>query len=182
VSRSGWTGEDGYEVWGDHGVIAKLIELMINNGVKPTGIIARDTLRMEMGYVLGGHEYGEDPVKYPCVISLRYGLGAITWGKRGFVGEDALYACLREGVRWVRMGVKMSKKHARIIPREDTKIYVEDEMIGWVTSGTYSPILKRGIAQAYIDSRYAIENIPVKLLIRGREYEGKIVDFPFIKK
>ncbi|WP_052833674.1 glycine cleavage system aminomethyltransferase GcvT [Staphylothermus hellenicus] len=182
ISRSGWTGEDGFEVWGDHSSIAKLLDILVKEGVKPAGIIARDTLRMEMGFVLGDHEYGEDPVKYPCAISLRYGLGAITWSKKGYVGEEALRACLREGVRWVRMGIKMSKKNARIIPREHMPVYVEDQVVGWITSGTYSPILRRGIAQAYIDARYAIEDLPVKIMMRNRFYEGKIVDFPFITK
>lgn len=182
VSRSGWTGEDGFEIWGEHSSIAKLLDILVKEGVKPAGIIARDTLRMEMGFVLGDHEYGEDPTKYPCVISLRYGLGAITWSKKGYVGEEALRAYLREGVRWIRMGIKMSKKNARIIPREHTPVYVEDQVVGWVTSGTYSPILRRGIAQAYIDVRYAIEDLPVKIMMRNRFYEGKIVDFPFINK
>lgn len=182
ISRSGWTGEDGFEIWGPHSSIAKFIDLLVKEGVKPAGIIARDTLRMEMGFVLGDHEYGEDPAKYPCAVSLRYGLGAITWSKKGYVGEEALRACLREGVRWVRMGIKMSKKHARIIPREHAPIYIEDQLIGWVTSGAFSPILKRGIAQAYIDTRYAIEDLPVRIMIRDRAYDGKIVNFPFIKK
>jgi len=182
ISRSGWTGEDGFEIWGEPRQIARLIELLISAGAKPVGIIARDTLRMEMGYVLGGHEYGEDPVKYPCAISLRYGLGAITWNKHGYVGEQALRACLKDGIRWIRMGIKMSKKHARIIPRENTPVSIEGQYVGWVTSGAYSPVLKRGIAQAYIDSRYAIVDIPVTIQIRGKEYSGKIVDFPFIRK
>ena len=180
VSRSGWTGEDGFEIWGEHSEIRKLVLKLVEMGVKPAGLIARDTLRMEMGFVLGEHEYGEDPVRYPCALSLRYGLGAIDW-KKGYVGEEALRACRRNGVRWIRVGIKMSKKHARIIPRENTVIYVEDLPVGWVTSGSFSPVLKRGIAQAYIDSRYALFGEPVELEIRSRRYKGKIVDFPFIK-
>ncbi len=182
ISRSGWTGEDGFEIWGEHQAIKQLMRILVDKGVKPAGIIARDTLRMEMGYVLGEHEYGEDPVKYPCALSLRYGLGAIDWKKKGYVGEEALRSCRRNGVRWVRIGVKMSKKAARIIPREGSSIYVEDIYVGWITSGSFSPVLKRGIGQAYIDSRYALFGEPVELEIRGKRYPGKIVDFPFIKK
>lgn len=181
VSRSGWTGEDGFEIWGDHKSIWRLITLLVDKGARPAGIIARDTLRMEMGYVLGGHEYGEDPVKYPCALSLRYGLGAIDWKKKGYIGEEALRACRREGVRWVRVGLKMSKKSARVIPREETKIYVEDQLVGWVTSGSFSPVLKRAIAQAYIDARYALFGEPVELEVRGKRHTAKIVDFPFIE-
>jgi aminomethyltransferase len=182
VSRSGWTGEDGFEVWGEHGEIKKLVEALVARGVKPAGLIARDTLRIEMGFVLGGHEYGEDPVKFPCAVSLRYGMGAITWEKRGFVGEDALRACRREGVRWVRLGLRMGKEAGRLFPREGSGVYVEDVYVGWVTSSCYSPVLSRGIAMAYIDTRYAVIGEEVEVDIRGKKYSARIVDFPFIKK
>jgi len=182
VSRSGWTGEDGFEIWGEPKAIQALIEKLIEKGVTPCGVIARDSLRMEMGFVLGEHEYGEDPLKFPCALSLRYGLGAIDWGKHGFVGEEALRACRKEGVRWIRVGIKMKKKFARIIPRQGYKLFIEDVFVGWVTSGSFSPVLKRGIAQAYIDSRYALFGESVDIEVRGKLYSGKIVDFPFISK
>ncbi|MEM0218081.1 MAG: glycine cleavage system aminomethyltransferase GcvT [Desulfurococcaceae archaeon] len=182
ISRSGWTGEDGFEVWGRHSEIRKLVDLLVSKGVKPAGIIARDTLRIEMGFVLGGHEYGEDPVKFPCALSLRYGMGAITWGKKGFVGEEALRACRRDGVRWVRVGLKMGKEAGRLFPREGSSVYVEDIYVGWVTSGCYSPVLNRGIAMAYLDTRYALFGEEVQVDIRGKRYSAKIVDFPFIEK
>lgn len=182
VSRSGWTGEDGFEVWTNHGEARKLVELLLSRGVKPAGIIARDTLRIEMGFVLGGHEYGEDPVKFPCALSLRYGMGAITWEKKGFVGEEALKAYRRDGLRWIRVGLRMGKEAGRLFPREEAPVYVEDVRVGWVTSGCFSPVLGRGIAMAYIDTRYAIFGEEVEVEIRGRRYPAKIVDFPFIKK
>lgn len=182
ISRSGWTGEDGFEIWSEPSNIKIVVDKLLEHGVKPAGLIARDSLRMEMGFVLGDHEYGEDPVKYPCAVSLRYGMGAISWNKHGFVGEEALRACRREGVRWIRVGLKMSKKASRIIPRKNDHVYVDDQLVGWVTSGSYSPVLKRGIAQAYIDTRYAIFGDPVEVVIRGKRYEAKIVDFPFIDK
>jgi len=182
VSRSGWTGEDGFEIWGEHESIRNVVEELVKLGVKPAGIIARDSLRTEMGFVLGEHEYGEDPLKYPCALSLRYGMGAITWSKRGFVGEEALRACRREGVKWIRVGLKLGKEAGRVVPRKDDQIYVEDQLVGWVTSGVYSPVLNRGIAQAYIAAEYAIFGESVDIAIRGKRYEAKIVDFPFIKK
>jgi len=137
---------------------------------------------MEMGFVLGEHEYGEDPVKYPCALSLRYGMGAITWSKKGFAGEEALRACRREGVRWIRVGLKLAKEAGSIVPRTGDQVYVEDVNVGWVTSGSYSPVLKRGIAQAYVDSRYALFGEYVEVVVRGKRVEAKIVDFPFIEK
>jgi len=182
VSRSGWTGEDGFEIWGEHGEIKKLVETLLAKGVKPAGLIARDTLRIEMGFVLGGQEYGEDPLKYPCALSLRYGMGAITWEKRGFLGEEALRACRREGVRWVRAGLRMGKEAGRLFPRHGNRVCVEDVDVGWVTSGCYSPILARGIAMAYVDTRYALFGEEVEVEVHGKRYPAKIVDFPFIKK
>jgi aminomethyltransferase len=180
VSRSGWTGEDGFEVWAEPGAMARVIEAALEAGAKPVGIAARDTLRIEMGFVLGGHEYGEDPARYPCALSLRYGMGAIDWSKKGFEGEEALRACRREGVRWIRVGLVMKKKYARVVPRQGYKIYVEDQPVGWVTSGTFSPILKRGIGMGYIDVRYAITDEPVQIEARGKMAEAKISDFPLI--
>ncbi|WP_440059254.1 glycine cleavage system aminomethyltransferase GcvT [Thermogladius sp. 4427co] len=182
VSRSGWTGEDGFEIWAKPSNALKLVNLFVEKKIKPAGLIARDTLRIEAGFVLGGNEYGEDPLKYPCAVGLRYGMGAITWEKKGFVGEQALRACRREGPRWVRYGLKFSKEAGRIVPRHGDPIYVEDIQVGWVTSGEFSPFLERAIAQAYIDTRYAILGEDVEVAIRGRRFTAKIVDFPFIKK
>lgn len=182
VSRSGWTGEDGFEIIAKPGAAEVILRESIRAGAKPAGIAARDTLRIEMGFVLGGFEYGEDPLKFPCAYSLRYGMGAIDWSKRGFIGEEALRACRREGARWVRVGLIMRKEAARVIPRHGYKVYVEDMEVGWVTSGTYSPVLGRGIAQAYIDSRYALIGESVEVEVRGSRYEARITDFPFIKR
>ena len=180
ISRSGWTGEDGFEIWAEPKYMIEIYRALLKAGAKPVGIISRDTLRIEMGYVLGEHEYGEDPVKFPPAISLRYGLGAIDWRKHGFIGEEALRSYRREGVRWIRVGIKMRKKYARMVPRQGYKIYVEDQLVGWVTSGTYSPYLKTSVAQAYVDVRYAIFGEVVEVEIRGKRYEGKILDFPLV--
>lgn len=184
ASRSGWTGEDGFEFWIRHSDAVKLIKELIGVGVKPVGIASRDSLRIEMGFVLGGHEYGEDPLRYPCALSLRYGLGAIDWKKTGYVGESALRACRREGVRWIRIGLVMKKKYARFIPRQGYLLKVEDQIVGWVTSGTFSPIINRGIGQAYIDTRYAVLGEPVTVVREDgkRSGEAKIQDFPLIPK
>lgn len=182
ISRSGWTGEDGFEIWGHPAEISKLVDAIVKLGVPLAGLIARDTLRIEMGFVLGGHEYGEDPREFPCAVALRYGYGAITWSKKGFVGEEMLRACKREGTRWIRYGLKLGKEAGRLFPRQGAKVYVEDIPIGWVTSGTYSPVINRGIAMAYIDSRYAILGDEVEVEIRDKRFPAKIVDFPFIEK
>jgi len=182
VSRSGWTGEDGFEIWARHGDAERIFRALVEAGVKPIGIAARDTLRIEMGFVLGGHEYGEDPLRFPCALSLRYGMGAIDWGKTGYRGWEALRACRREGVRWIRVGLVMKKKHARFVPRQGYPILVEDQAVGWVTSGTFSPVAGRGVGMGYVDVRYAITGEPVEVEARGRRYEAKLSDFPLIKR
>jgi len=180
ISRSGWTGEDGFEIWAEPKAMVEIYRALLKAGAKPVGTICRDTLRIEMGYVLGEDEYGEDPTKFPPALCLRYGLGAITWSKRGFIGEEALRACRREGCRWIRVGIRMTKKHARAILRHGYPVYVEDQVVGWITSGAYSPYLKRSVGQAYIDSRYAIFGEYVEVEIRGKRYEGRIFDFPLV--
>jgi len=183
LSRSGWTGEDGYEVWVRIEASIEVFKRLVSAGAKPVGIAARDSLRMEMGFVLGGNEYGEDPRLFPCATSLRYGMGAIDWEKSGFIGESVLRACRREGARWLRYGFVMKKDWARFIPRKGYGIYVDGIHVGWITSGNFSPILNRGIAQGYIDSRYAITGDAVEISDgKGRSGEAKIEDFPLIKK
>ncbi len=180
ISRSGWTGEDGFEIWAEPKAMVEIYRALLKAGAKPVGTVCRDTLRIEMGFVLGGHEYEEDPTKFPPANSLRYGMGAIDWDKHGFIGEEALRAYRREGVRWIRVGIRMRKKHARAILRFGYPLYIEDQYAGWVTSGTYSPYLKRSVGQAYIDARYAIFGDFVEVEIRGKRYEGRILDFPLI--
>jgi aminomethyltransferase len=182
VSRSGWTGEDGFEVWARPRETLEIYRALLKAGVKPVGIISRDTLRIEMGFVLGGNEYGEDPTRWPCALSLRYGMGAIDWGKKGYEGYEALHACRREGVRWIRVGFVMKKKYARIIPRHGYRILVEGEPVGWVTSGAYSPVIGRAVGMGYIDVRYAILDEPVEIEARGRIVEARLREFPLIPK
>ncbi|WFO74582.1 glycine cleavage system aminomethyltransferase GcvT [Desulfurococcaceae archaeon MEX13E-LK6-19] len=180
ISRSGWTGEDGFEIWAEPPAMIRIYEKLLEAGAKPVGTIARDTLRIEMGFVLGEHEYGEDPTRFPNAISLRYGLGAIDWHKHGFAGEEALRAYRREGVKWIRVGLRFRKKDGRVVPRTGYKIYIDDVEVGWITSGTYSPYLKRGVAQAYIEAPYAVFGETVEVQIRNKRYEAKIVDFPLV--
>ncbi|MCX8196198.1 MAG: glycine cleavage system aminomethyltransferase GcvT [Acidilobaceae archaeon] len=182
VSRSGWTGEDGFEIVAEPSSAKEIYLAALRAGARPAGIVARDTLRMEMGFVLLGKEYGEDPQRFPCAVSLRYGMGAIDWSKRGFVGEEALRSCRKMGAEWVRVGLVMRKEAARVIPREGTKVIVEDQEVGWVTSGTFSPVLERGIAQAYVRAPYALIGETVEVEVRGERHEAKVSDFPFIKR
>lgn len=175
VSRSGWTGEDGFEILGKPEVVGRVFRELVEKGVTPAGLAARDTLRLEMGFVLYGHDINEDITP----VEARYWVW--TPGKKGYIGYEALIEKLKKGVDRVRLGIKMKKK-VKAIPREGDKIVVEGVEVGVVTSGNYSPTLKRGIAMGYVDSRHALIGLGVEVNIRGRYYPGKLSDFPLYKK
>ncbi len=175
VSRSGWTGEDGFEIWANPEVGAKIFKALVEYGATPAGLAARDTLRLEMGFVLYGHDIDENTTP----VEARYWVW--TPGKTGYIGYEALREVLKKGVDKIRVGVKMKKK-VKAIPRRGDLVTVEGEVIGEVTSGNYSPTMKRGIGMAYVDSRHALIGLEIEANIRGRGYPGKLVDFPILKK
>jgi len=175
ISRSGWTGEDGFEIIGDPETIKRLFKELVEIGCQPAGLIARDSLRIEMGFCLYGSEIDENTNP----IEARYWV--FDWDKPSYIGKEAIEDVLLKGVERVRFGIRM-KKGVKFVPRKGYRVYVRSKEVGIVTSGTFSPILNRAIAQAYILSSYAIPGLEVEVEIRGRRYKGKIVDFPFIKK
>ena len=180
VSRSGWTGEDGFEIIAEAGegekILRKAAEILPSLGGKLCGLGARDSLRMEVGFVLYGHEIDEETTP----VDARYWWVYQPGPKQDCVGCPALREALRRGARRVRVGLKLGKKH-RIVPRPGDKIYVEDVEVGVVTSGAYSPVLKRSLAQAYIDPAHALMGLQVAVERRGRRYKAKIVDFPLVQ-
>ena len=142
VSRSGWTGEDGFEIIAEAAegekILRKAAELLPGLGGRLCGLGARDTLRMEVGFVLYGHEIDEETTP----VDARYWWVFQPGPKDDCVGCGALREALRRGARRVRVGLKLSKK-ARIVPRQGDKVYVDDVEIGYVTSGAYSPEIGR---------------------------------------
>ncbi len=179
VSRSGWTGEDGFEIIAEVGegekILRKAAELLPRLNGKLCGLGARDSLRMEVGFVLYGHEIDEtiNPVE------ARYWWVFQPGPKEDCLGCKALREALRRGADRVRVGLRLGKK-SRIVPRQGDKIYVEDVEIGYVTSGAYSPILRRSLAQAYIDARHALMGMSVMIERRGKLHKAKIIDFPAV--
>ncbi|HDI74588.1 MAG: glycine cleavage system aminomethyltransferase GcvT [Thermoprotei archaeon] len=173
VSRSGWTGEDGYEIMIPSDSASKIWSALIKAGATPCGLAARDSLRIEMGYCL----YGEDIDENTTPLEARYWV--FTFNKPPYIGYDALLKKYEEGVDRIRLGIKLKE---RVVPRRGCKIYMGEKCIGEITSGTYSPVLNCGIGIAYIDSRHALVGAPVVVDIRGKKRKAKIVDFPFITK
>jgi aminomethyltransferase len=175
ISRSGWTGEDGFEIIASPQTALKILEKARSLGIKLAGLIARDSLRLEMGYVL----YGEDIDEDVNPLEARYWV--YTRGKKGCIGCEALGEIGRRGVSRVRYMFRL-KKGARLIPRKGYRVLYEGEDIGYITSGTYSPYLDRPIAMGYVKSSHALPGMSVDIEIRGRLYEAKMLDYPLIKK
>ncbi|AEM38867.1 glycine cleavage system T protein [Pyrolobus fumarii 1A] len=178
VSRSGWTGEDGFEIYADPDTSAKLFRALVEAGARPCGLGARDSLRMEVGFPLIGDELGPDVTPIEARYWLVLDMGKVASGE--CVGCDAVWRRLLEGVSRVRLGVKLGKG-VRLVPRKGDKILVGDVEIGRVTSGAYSPILERGIGQAYIDAGHALPGLEVVVERGKKRVKAKLVDFPLIK-
>jgi aminomethyltransferase len=177
VSRTGYTGEHGYEFF----VPAERAEAMWNAimeagkepGLMPCGTGSRDVLRLEMGYVLYGSDI--DETRTP----LEAGLGAYVDLKKEFIGRDALEKLKAEGVKRKLAGFVLLEKG---VPRPGGSIFSENREIGSVTSGNHSPHVRTGIGLGYVFTRYAQAGQEVEIEVKDREIAAKIVDLPFYKK
>ncbi len=177
VSRSGWTGEDGFEIYAEPGVAARLFRTLVEKGAKPCGLGARDSLRMEVGFPLVDDELTREVTP----VEARYWL-VLDWGKvaRGeCVGCEAVWRRAREGVARVRLGVRLAKGE-KGVPRKGDRLLVGDVEVGRVTSGAYSPVLGRGIGQAYVEAGHALPGMEVRVERGRRLLRAKLVEFPFI--
>ncbi len=173
VSRTGYTGELGFEIYGYSDSIIYLWKELINLGVKPAGLASRDILRMEMAYCL----YGSDIDKKTNPIEA--GLKWITdCSKKNFIGKDAIQKVLLEGDNRKLVAFIMQE---RAIPRHGYDILLDSDIIGKVTSGTQSPMLENGIGLAYINNNANKIGDLVSVNIRNKLIPAKIVKPPFIK-
>jgi len=182
VSRTGYTGEDGFEIFifkdcSEEDAL-NLWNAILEAGkefkIEPCGLAARDTLRLEAGFCLYGNELDEETT--PIEAGLNFG---VKFDERDFIGKDVLLRQMKEGVSRTRVGLRMI---GRGIPRKGMKILKENEEIGFVTSGTLSPILRTGIAMGYIPPKYASLGTKLNISIRGRLSEAEVVKFPFYDK
>lgn len=180
VARTGYTGERGYELFTDGTHASELWEALSAAGrafdIEPCGLGARDLLRLEMGYPL----YGQDLV--PERTSLEAGLGwAVSFDKGPFIGREALVRQRREGVPSRLRGLTTSER--RHIPRAHQRVIAGERTAGEVTSGTFSPILGRGIALAYLEPADAFApGTSVEVDIRGRRAPAAVVSTPFVDR
>jgi len=180
VSRTGYTGELGYELYLPS-VVSKaetvwnaLSDAGEEFGIGPVGLGARDTLRLEMGYCLYGNDI--DQTTNP----IEAGLGWITKMDRGdFVGRDALLAAKKGGMKRRLVGFTLQEK---AVPRQHYGLHSAGRRIGTVTSGTFSPVLQKGIGMGYVESRYAKSGTEISLGVRDREFRATVVSLPFVKR
>lgn len=176
VSRSGYTGEDGFEI----SVPAEHVEafsdaLVAQPEVKPIGLGARDSLRLEAGLPLYGHDLSEDI--NPISAGLTFAISKRRRSEGGFLGAETVLSALENGTSKVRVGLSLE---GRMAAREGAKIFSESEEIGTVTSGGFSPTLQRPIAMAYVDVAYSAHGTVLSIEMRGKRLDATVVSMPFV--
>ncbi|MFB5678682.1 glycine cleavage system aminomethyltransferase GcvT [Paenibacillus terreus] len=178
ISRTGYTGEDGFEIYcraEDAPLIWQgLMKAGEAHGLVPAGLGARDTLRFEAKLPLYGQELS------PTISPLEAGLGFfVKLDKGAFIGQEALLAQKEQGPSRKLVGLEMVD---RGIPRSHYPVFAESEQIGEVTTGTQSPTLKRNLGLALIDSRFAQLGTQVEVEIRGKRLKAEVIKAPFYKR
>lgn len=178
VARTGYTGEDGFEVIGTDLLIVslwrRLLEAGASYGIRPCGLGARDTLRIEMGYPLYGQELDENTTPWEA------GLGRfVALGKGEFVGRPILEQQRARG--WPKQCVAFRMVGRTPPPRTGYPIYVEGEPVGRVTSGTQSPCLGLGIGLGYVPTSAATPGKTLEIEIRGQRFPAEVVERPLYR-
>lgn len=181
ISRTGYTGEDGFEVYADAGKAEQLWNKMLetgnygtDTGVLPCGLGARNTLRLEAGMSLYGHEISDDINLYEA------NLGWICKLQKGdFKGRDALAKIKEEGIKRKLVGFEMID---RGIGRDGYDVYVDGQKVGIVTSGSPAPYLQKNIGLAFVPTEHAVIDREIEIEIRGKLVKAKIVPVPFYKR
>lgn len=175
ISRLGYTGEDGFEISmpQDHAATA-WEKLLQHSDAKPVGLAARDSLRLEMGYPLYGHDI--DAETSPVEADIVWVMGK---DQTGYVGYDKIAPHLQSGPPRRRLGFKLTGKG---IAREGAEIYTKSgQKLGDVTSGGFSPTLNEAIGQGYIDTKLGKIGDEILVRVRGRDIEGVIAPLPFVQ-
>ncbi|WP_448606619.1 glycine cleavage system aminomethyltransferase GcvT [Paenimyroides ceti] len=178
ISATGYTGSGGFEIYAKNENIVtiwnKIMEAGAAFGIKPIGLAARDTLRLEMGYCLYGNEITDE------TSPLEAGLGWVTKFTKDFVNAENLKAEKEAGIKNKLIGFELIE---RGIPRHDYEIVDKDgNIIGKVTSGTQSPSLAKGIGMGYVPVAFSKEDSEIFIRIRKNDVKAKVVKTPFYKK
>lgn len=177
VSRTGYTGEDGFEIYssGSDGAFlwGAIMDVGKESGIEPVALGARDLLRLEMGYCLYGNDIDE------TTTPLESGLGWVTkLNKDDFVGKKALVEQKQAGLRRRLVGFELEGK---AIARHDYAILCEGRSVGRVTSGSFSPNIEKSIGMGYVELGWDAEGTGIEIDIRGKHVKAVIVKTPFVK-
>ncbi len=175
VSRTGYTGEDGFEIYGTPEYIRECWDKLLASGrCKPCGLGCRDTLRFEVGLPLYGDELSAD------ISPIMAGLGIfVKLDKEEFIGKEALVRQKAEGVEKKLVGIELADK---AIPRHGYTVLKDGEPIGEVTTGYHTISTDKSVCMALIDSRYAKLDTPLDIQIRKKVFPGKVVKKRFYEK
>ncbi len=175
VSRTGYTGEDGFEIYTKAEDTAEVFEALLQAGVKPIGLGARDTLRFEANFALYGQELSKD------ITPLEAGLNFAVKLKKDadFIGKEALIKQKEAGIPRKVVGIEMID---RGIPRTGYKVFVDGNEIGEVTSGTQSPTLGKNLGLALVKTDFANVGQVVEVEVRNKKLQAKVVETPFYKR
>ena len=181
LSRTGYTGEDGFEVFIWDTPLTKpekattawnsILEAGEEFKIEPCGLGARDTLRLEAGMCLYGNDIDETTT--PLEASLSF---VVKLKKEIFIGKEALVKQKADGIKRKRIGLRMLEKGPN--PRPKQEVWRDNNKIGYTTSGTFSPLLECGVAMAYVSTEHAIEGETISVKVRNRLQKAEIVKFP----
>lgn len=177
-SRTGYTGEDGFEIYVSNENAPKLWKLILKEGekygIKPCGLVARDTLRLEARMALYGNDIDEEHTPYEA------GLDWIVKLEKGnFIGKEALEKQKIEGIKKILCGFEMVEQG---IPRHGYDVYVKDEIVSKVTSGSYAPYLKKNIGLCYLPVENSSIGQEIFVKIRDKKLKAIVVPTPFYKR
>ncbi len=174
ASRTGYTGEFGYEFMAPNEVLESLWQALLDLGkgeVHPIGLGARNTLRLEMGFALYGHELTDTLPPHESIASW-----AVHWDKTNFLGKESMLASKGQAC-----AAAIEMEGERSIPRDGYAVLRDGQVIGQVTSGGYSPSLKKGIALVHLQEKVE-KGQPLAVEIRGQAHPAHVVSLPFYQK
>ncbi len=180
ISRTGYTGEDGFEIYANKDYAEQLWNKFLEtgnygdeNGILPCGLAARNTLRLESAMSLYGHEISDE------ITPLEANLGWICKLNTEFLGRDALAKQKEKGLERKLVGFEMIDKG---IARDGFDVYLDDKKVGYVTSGSPAPFLKKNIGLAFVPVELANIGQAIKIDVRGKHLAAEIVPTPFYKR
>lgn len=177
ITRSGYTGEDGFELLLPNNEVGLGIvkDLLADERVKPIGLGARDSLRLEAGLCLYGHDM--DPSRDPVEAELQWVIQKVRRERADFPGADRILKAISEGPAQKRVGIQPLE---RAPAREGTEIHIDGQKVGIVTSGGFGPSVDKPIAMGYIRADLTAPGTKIDLMIRGKARPAEVCALPFV--